>query len=323
MDVAFSTTKVLRGPKNFEDWYQGKTINYPLVLVDQSQTPDGLDPISTQAWGKLSNEARENGGVPPPGGYANNTTGFDPYLCAGVPVPLGARCLLWLPFYGPDQQTLGSEFQYSLIWRLRSASTYRQLRKPFHLVSDRGYDSGDPALYANNARLRRLVPSCRETIAFQQAEPGVGSATNYYGDAKQNLWPVAIKTHTEWGADLNGTTRLRGPLIRNFESPTDYSTAVEGYYEQGILDQGTPDSHTTTFVCYETRCKGDELVIAVMPTPGEGVDPEVATYNFNAASDQWFMSYLFGRSGYTSSPTTIPFNTKNSALGVYISTGVG
>ncbi len=121
----FSMARILRGYTDFEDIYQDTDQKYPIYLSDRKS---GKDPISEVAYGRISAQYRANAGTLP---LDNNDTGVDPWLQRGVPVPLGAQCALYFPYIS-SASTPSRGYNYFLIWRVRSSSSYNQLRQPFH-----------------------------------------------------------------------------------------------------------------------------------------------------------------------------------------------
>ena len=63
--------------------------------------------------------------------------GFDPNLLAAYPVPFGATIWLWIPLCvgGVDQRQVPviQLYDYTIIWRLRNLTDFKNRRAPFHI----------------------------------------------------------------------------------------------------------------------------------------------------------------------------------------------
>jgi hypothetical protein len=292
---SFNTFRVLRGPKNFEDYYQGISMRYPIVL---SSRDDGRDPVAALAYSQL--QAQWRAGTPNTALTAN-TTGIDPWLVAGEPAIVGSTVRLVLPAFstGASGDPGSTRLIYQLTWRFRTSQSYREARRPFH--APRTYRGQN-----RTAEVRNVIIPFYETIAYPQAET---TANTDYG--------ININAYNESiVAPINGPNEVNLPV---------YPDINPAYYAAGAYGQGLSVANTATFTApkfftYETTACGDEFVLTVMPEWSGEIAP---VYDFDSVTNAYFVSFLFGRSGYESGdPTTAPFPSSNPGLGAMYVTGV-
>lgn len=112
--------------------------------------------------------------------------GFDPNLIAGIPVPIGARVMIWIPvtlidYFSPQP------YQYQIIWRLRSIGDFvdaftenvpRDQIGAYHLKRRELGVANDPA---DPSTRRVVIPAGIQTIAYEQPEPSTDVFTNANG----------------------------------------------------------------------------------------------------------------------------------------------
>jgi len=237
----------LRGPVGFESIYQGLPSTTPIILSDR---PSGLDPDAEQQLGLLKNVYSQNGRVYP---IVATGEGVSPYLIAGLPVPAMATALLWLPPLRSSPAV--PNYQYQIIWRIRSFQTLRSKRRPFHGKnnkpgpSDSGKNNylpplGGPA-WTGASQNRLPILAAEDTLTYAQAEPtvtGVAEQNLYWS----NLVPIPL-----------GKATATAPVLRSL----DGTTVVSGQVGQGILPN--PPSAPPTHTCTTTLCKGDEMCVLV------------------------------------------------------------
>src|SRR3990170_573964 len=110
VDPQFGIVRVLRPYQGFEAIYQG-----------HPATGSTAVPIMLSEAGiELDEEAR------------NKVTGYDPELVRGLPVPLGARVVLWVPFISAILLEVGaSPYVYMPIWRFRNTADFRRSKTPY------------------------------------------------------------------------------------------------------------------------------------------------------------------------------------------------
>ncbi len=299
-DPQFGMKQTLRGYKDFEDVYQGMPIRNPVYLsatIDSSGRPPGAQ----RAWDSLRAEAAAN----PAGPFSKNDTGFDPYLMDSTPVPLGADCLLWLPYIGSPPYVV----HYELIWMFLPVSEYRDTRSGYHDPVS-GLGQPDSSIYTGAAALRKLRVSCREAVRFQQAEPIPGVVSNLYGNAVQRIWPLSVSTHP-------AEQLLAGGLLPNF---IPGGAPVQGATQQGVFLNGNPLGGSPDYVTHDAVAKGDQLLIAVWREPAPGLDPDTDVYDFDGTD--YSFSFWFGRCGFSvGHPELAPTKVPIPGLGVYLATG--
>ena len=323
----FSITRTLRGYKDFEDVYQGVSSTQNVIWL--SDRPSGKDPQAEVAFTKLQSEINSLSGVIPPGGLVTNDTAISPWLQRGVPVPLGATIVVWLPYFQANVPAFlvgrPNPMEYIVAWRTRSPSVYRQNRQPYHDGFDGIGQTDDGSgknfqatgsatpIFTGTAKERRVIQGSWECLRYAQTEPTVG--TDFI--ATEDVWSLKLSV-----APTPGVQPLP-PLFPYFKT-TAPSSPVLGDITQGVLKNGGPGffpfGTTPLYVPVTMKCKGDELILGVKTlVPPTELDPTGA---LNFDSNAYFISLFFGRAGYQTGHPDIatPF-VPNKRLGAHISTG--
>ncbi len=218
VDAQLTTVRVLKPFENFERIYQGKSAQIPIAF------PGDRDPRAV-----------------------SNQPGFDPNLMKGIPVPEGARVILWFPIcfapVPPASELFPFQFySYRLIWRYQNLGSFRNpptksKRPPFHFPRQ---SPGAPDSSSGTALPRATLPAAWHVIGYEQAEPASGS-----GDLV-----VRIETITP---RLDSLNQFVAPLLPNGEP---------GIIEQGVLDPAVSGGNgMPIFVPFWTDAEGDELII--------------------------------------------------------------
>jgi len=236
----FSNAAILRPFDNFESIYQGLSVEQdPLAL------PGGVDRLA---------------GKP----------GYDPKLAAMLPVPLGARVVIWLPRlsslnYGEDTP----EYFYSLVWRIRSqaeATTDAERRSAAHFgqrLQGRPQAPGaSPAVDTQGPRF--VLPAAIETVAgnLPLAEPRRVSI---------NTALLQVKPPRGWRAPVSSD--YPGPLVsQKVGRALIYS---QGYYEDTNGTAAPSDANAgflgaPQYFIYQTVAQGDELALLITRDSGDG-----------------------------------------------------
>ena len=314
----FGITKILRGYDDFEDVYQGQGIDNNVIWL--SDRKDGKDPQAALAFKKLQAEVDANGGVIPPLGLTSNDTGVNPWLQRGLPVPLGASIVMYLP-YAQGYSVSGEAFfnlplKYIVAWRNRSVSAQGLNRQPYHQAFDGLGQTDDGRLnaltatgagthiFSGAATARRVIQAFWEPLRYAQAEPPLTG-----GPAIEDVWELTFRT----APDVAQTPLP--PLFPYLKTLTPAPNPTLGALGQGSL------KNNNTFPFYvpvSTKVKGDELLIGVTLdtsniSPGAG-------FNFDAGA--YILSLAFGRAGYiTGDPSIATPLVPNRQLGVYVTTG--
>ena len=300
----FSMTRTLRGFDGFEDYYQNTGASKFIWLSDQKS---GRDPEALKAFMSLRQEYTRQGKTFSPELTAN-ATGIDPFLMAGIPTPIGAQVMLWLPF---TANPVSGSLEYVSGWRLRSVSHYNLTRNPYHFSEDGDGRTDDGSLvvqqmglgltpiFTGVAQTRRFIPAAWQTVRFAPTFPGVGEIATERLKQEAFMDPVPLNI-----VDVGDMGYLPGIVADSKVRPT----VMQGF----VPNVG----YVPTFHPLVIRALGDEMIIGVRPQ-----NTAEAQYDFN--DDEIEISYLFGRNGYDANADD-QFGTPlvpNTQLGVYVSTG--
>jgi hypothetical protein len=227
-DAQFGMVQLMQPAADFENVYEGESAAQPLYLFPEGSN---IDPLAQ-----------------------DGVSGYDSQLARGLPVPFGARLVLWLPniTYADGPSTLG--YEWVLIWRLRNVFDYRQRRKPYHFPRDQGAVDTSGATAEN----RVPIPAAYNTITYIQAEP-----LTQPGRAVNNI-------HAE---DLEASAnKLAGPLLAG--------GGVQPV-QQGIFDPATiADAERPSFLTHDVQAIGDELLIALRRS-----DASIADWAFGGTDE--------------------------------------
>lgn len=265
-DAQLTNVRVLKPFDNFESVYQGKSAASPIAFP-----------------GTRDKRAEES------------APGFDPNLERGIPVPQGARVLLWFPVCFTNEQQLNPFVQYSyrLVWRFQNLAGYRN---PAALTKRAPYHFPRQSPGANDTRAglpglpRVTVPASWHVVAFSQPEPTLGSA--YINVRVEAITPVI---------DL---TEFIPPLLPDGKT---------GIIQQGVGDPQTlPGSVMPVFMPFWTDAEGDELIILARRTVISGGDPP-DLWDFTDPAKDLAFSNVYG-TGNGAHPSF-------RDLGIYMQTG--
>jgi len=230
VDAQLTNARVLKPFDNFERIYQGQSAQIPIAF------PGSRDSRA------ISNES-----------------GFDPNLMLGIPVPEGARVLLWFPICFAPVPPANPLFpfqlySYRLIWRYQNLRSFREpptksRRPPYHFARS---SPGAPDSSSGIPLPRVTIPASWHVIAYEQGEPVTGSG---------NL-VVRIETITPRLDDLN---QFVAPLLANGQP---------GVIQQGVLDPSLSGGNgMPLFVPFWTDAEGDELIILANRASTNATDP--------------------------------------------------
>jgi hypothetical protein len=232
-------------------------------FATQYQGQGGTIPI---LFSEVADPSHSLGGNPSDVLALRGEEGYDPNLVRGLKVPLGARCLLWLPSLTIGDR--GTErYRWVLIWRLRNVRDYRLTddeRMPYHNpkgvpgVND-GNDPTDPE--------RVVIAAAYETIWYSPSEPGAVDAHVVRSGRAVDLSYAAVD--------------MQAPFL---------PSGARGAIQQGILNPAVfADALLPLWGTYETVCKGDEVLL--------GLFRATSTWDFTSATEDQFISTLFQSSG--------------------------
>jgi len=220
VDAQLTTVRVLQPFPNFERVYQGQPAKTPIAF------PGARDPRALK-----------------------NEPGFDPNLMLGIPVPEGARVILWIPICFAPVGSPGVNplipfqfYSYRLVWRYQNLGSFRDppaksRRPPWHFARQ---SPGAPDSSTGLDVPRVTVPASWHVVAFEQSEPTSGPGNIV----------VRVETITPRIDSLN---QLVAPLLANGQ---------HGVIEQGVIDpNNTGGNGMPIFMPFWTDAEGDELII--------------------------------------------------------------
>lgn len=271
-DAQLTLAKILKPFTNFEATYQGQDSSVPIAFFapDDKGNRDPRDPDAGRA-------------------------GFDPNLLRYVDVPLGSRILLWIPaaIVAVTDNIAQTNYLYTVYWRMRTPTDYRNRRTPFHLTRQ------FPGQIDNTAvppERRVLIPAATRSVIINQTE-AAGSNTQV-----QNLRREAIQILTTLSG-LQPYSQL--PLLPG---------GVQGAHQQGVFDPATfsiafrENAFKALFVPVWFDCEGDQMLVCA---EREALSP----WDFAAGGTDAPFSNIYGTN--VAGPTHPPFED----LGIYMFTG--
>jgi len=260
-DAQLTNVKVLKPFAGFEAVYQGKLASTPIAF------PGDLDPQA---------------GRP----------GFDRHLMRGIPVPEGARVLLWIPQCTGAQDGF-QEYIYRVVWRFSTLRKYRSPgradipRGPYHIPVQL---PGAPDTTVGS-QPRVIVPAAWRNVAFEQPEAPM---TN----GRVNLRPEEIA--------------IVEPSLLDAARPL-LADGSDGIIQQGVLDPATNPASAPQplFEPFWFDAEGDELLIlANRRTFGDLTHP---FWDFKSAGVDFPFSNIYG--------TGDGAHASFPGVGIYIQTG--
>lgn len=211
-DAQFSVARILKPFPDFEASYQGQPAFRPIAF------PGGRDSRAGQE-------------------------GISPDLMLGIPVPFGARVLVYIPAAFtqlPGPTTFVQPYNYSFVWRLRNVRDFRQDRRPYHFPRQ---SPGAPDTTAPpGAQARFVIPASIDAVLYEQGEPAPG--VRAVQRAYQQTYTIGL------GYELATFPLLPG--------------GASGVYQQGVLnpaDVGIVGAYGAIFTPLWMDAAGDELII--------------------------------------------------------------
>jgi hypothetical protein len=266
VDAQLTNVRVLKPFANFERVYQGKPALTPIAFP-----------------GVRDKRADEH------------AAGFDPNLIAGIPVPEGARVLLWIPMCFISQEDELQPFRlysYRLVWRFQNLSGYRNpaarsRRAPFHFPRQTP-GASDTTVVSAPGSPRVTIPASWHVIAHEELEPTTG--------------PSSLNVRVEDIIPRVDNVGLFVPPLL-----PDGSNAV---IEQGVADPASiAGASMPIFVPFWTDAEGDELIIFATRTGAGALD----TWDFTDPAKDLAFSNIYG-TGNGSHPDF-------RDIGIYLQTG--
>lgn len=259
-DAQFGIAHILRPFANFNAVYAGIP-SYRQIMVSEVVNPPGgeaLDPLA-----------------------AAGTSGIDPNLVRGLPVPFGSRVVIWIPKIMPNIFPQ-IRYNWSISWRLRNVFDYRQTRAPYHYPKQ-GLGVTDTSTVPPG--LRTVIPAANQTIVYtQEPQPAGVTAT-----VVSSMRIEDISAGGTYGPALVGSNGL--PLT---------PTGALGAIQQGLLDPavvGFGDdglAQAPFYEMHEVQAVGDELLIGVWREPAEAPND---VWDFDSVDSSLFTFLGDGRRG--------------------------
>lgn len=204
-DPQFGTVTVLRPYDGWNVDYQGVVASTPIMFAEGGA---GLDELA-------------------------GSPGYDPTLIRGTSIPMGARCLFWLPNVRGLDGADNAAYEYRLVWRMRNLADYRRARGAYHFPSA-SPGVGTPPLV--------VKPSAVECLIYNQEE----SALAFSGAADSHVRGQFLTTLTDAVYSVS-------PLVR-----------VNGAPVPGVTEQGLAVAFGgTSFLLWDTYAKGDEVLVSI------------------------------------------------------------
>jgi hypothetical protein len=222
VDAQFSVARIFRPFEGFEAIYSGQTVRRPIAI------PGNLDPDARQ------------------------TTGFDPNLIAGIPVPMGSKIMLWIPTIfmetGEDDFQI-VPYRYQFAFRLRNIRDFRERRgrSAYHFPRQ-----------STGANSQFVVPAAQKIVVFEG--PNVTLNTSPVGGTFGVNADETFATHQAL------LERLVFPSATPMAPLSPAGGGALGSYQQGVADFGTGAvniNQTVTFNSFQLDSEGDELMIFV------------------------------------------------------------
>jgi len=233
--------------------------------------------------------------------------GYSKRLLKGMPVPYGARVVLWLP----TQSLLGvssvggqvvAAYRWFVVWRQRNTFDYRTQRKAFHFPKQ---GAGIADTTPGDAGPRVILPSAGQVSVFNSLTQSVSNSQ------------AAVQAAYDWMEPSLQGFMATGPLIPPISGLGGPFAGV-GLYSQGLVDPGTATGNMTIpppYQAFEIQSEGDEMMVGVNKvdmTASGGT----TTWDFTSATQDQVFSTLFGRGTFIG--VTGPFPD----IGVYVNVGV-
>jgi hypothetical protein len=249
----FSKSFILRPYAGFEAIYNNTSSSNPIMFTEGGKALD------------------VNAGKP----------GYDPELVRGVPVPMGARAILWLPRIMAGTAESFIPYDWRFQFRLRSTFDFRQDRAPYHYPKQ---SEGVP----DGVSPRVVIPAAYQTLVYNQAE-STGNVTTVSQHILQERMQV-----------------FRGPVInQNPKNPSGNA----GVIQQGLMPISDAMAESALYMIFEFMCAGDELILGA----SRGTVNGDSNWDFDLPAGQ---DTLFGQE-FGSLATGGPFPD----VGVYLHVG--
>lgn len=268
VDAQITNAFILGTYTNFQTRYNGRSSRLPIYFSELGEAKDEL------------------AGDP----------GYSPQLQRGLPVPMGAKVIVWLPklFYlQASSPAVINGYVYSFTWRLRNVFDFRKSpnRKHYH------FGQQTPGVPDTNAAVgqqeRTALPAANQSVTYVQTEPSSNLVR-----AVQNVREEDLRT---LGLNLsNGIS----PDSAVAPGTTTFMDISQGLFDPAVTTTGTQPS----FLVHEMTALGDELLIGIRREDANPSDWDLAA----GGTDVQILNF-FGTG----------LGTVRKERGVYVFTGTG
>ena len=238
--------------------------------------------------------------------------GIDPFLVAGLPVPMMSTVLIYLPLILASSGRGFFPYQFSLYWRMRAFDTQASDEmRPFH------------------ARNSTFGPDNPGRFQFSpQIDPPGGSYAG--GMVKRDTAIVAVEplryvlAQPADEALGPGMSNIRQSVVvpigdNSYVSPL-FPPLAGGQNPLGQMGQGiAPDSllaGAPSHIVQTTMAKGDELIVLLRREAQDGLEE----WDFAPGGADYVVSAFLGRG--LEIPATTPQAYQRVDAGVFVSTGL-
>lgn len=256
-DAQFSTVRVFRPFLNFETVYEGQSGDTPIAI------PGNFD----QDAGK---------------------TGFDSNLIAGIPVPFGAKMVIWMPTifnFTIEEGFVVRPYRYTIVWRLRNLRDFRTRRVPYHFPRQS---------FGENSQF--IIPSGVNTIITNAEPRSVSISGSQFSSYRSSDSEVGIENMT-----------VRSIIPKPPFAPNGQDAALQ----QGLAQGAVGSNNTVTFNPWQLDVLGDEMLILVNKPEGDTTD--WSFQDLGSATNDAGFSAFYGTAGGTRQPI--------QNMGIYLFTG--
>jgi hypothetical protein len=216
-DPQFGNMRCLRPFATYKDMYDGQHVSYSIGLFEDGVAHD------------------PQAGKP----------GYDPRLCRGLSVPLGARVVFWIPnsFCPGTTAAKGTNsYVFDIIWRARNLHDFRANRIPYHVPKQtQGVIDTTPITGGS----RVIIPSVSHTIGYSSPEPAIISDM-----ATVSLYQECVSV-------------TRKSEFEMLDPDGNLATIQQGLSDPNTSGTGDPPYERPGWALFETQAVGDELIMGV------------------------------------------------------------
>lgn len=249
--------------------------------------PEAVNPAGSVLTGSYQGDACTRPIMFTEGGIATDELagqpGYSARLARALPVPMGARIILWLPTIPvlDDQGVAVAYYRWMIAWRLRSAQEAQASATAgaFHM----GSVVGGVAETGPNAGARYGRPAAWQTLTYVPAEPAPTPPTAIGNRAVSSLHPEDVFA----GAGVLAQPRLPG-------------TSALAQVQQGVIDPSSTVppginalANMPAWIPHEVVALGDELLVGCYREATAD-----ANWDFTAGHADRLFGHLFAAQDY-------------------------